>query len=47
MGWVEAPPEEEFSEEDIDVQDGDLSSEAEPHEDALEHAEAEGEARDA
>jgi hypothetical protein len=51
MGWVEAPPEPEYAEEDyVDYEDGagsDAEASAEPSEEAVDLAAAEGEARDA
>jgi N utilization substance protein A len=53
MGWVEAPPEPEYAEEDyVEYEDGaesdaEAEASAEPSEDAVDLAAAEGEARDA
>ena len=48
MGWVEAPPEPDYAEDDFaDYEEGAEEVEGEPSEDAVELAAAEGEARDA
>jgi N utilization substance protein A len=51
MGWVEAPPEPDYVEDEFaeyeEEAEGGEEAEAEPSEDAVDLAAAEGEARDA